>query len=365
MKKSQIIFFVSLIFTILLLTHIVVYKGLIFIFPISSQSLLIILKILTVVLSLSFVGSLLLSSRYSNFFTKIFYPSMATWLGFLLYLFLVSIILGLLSIFRIHVLVFDEILFGLAILIAIYGFVHEKKIYMVTTKIELPNLPEFWKDKKIIFVSDLHLGHIHGRKFAQKVADKIHGLNPDLLLIGGDLYDGVVVDKQRIIEPLKKLNPSLGIYFVTGNHDGFTTEDTDQDVLTISQSGIKVLQNEIININGLQIIGVNYRDTANRQNFTEILNGININPKQPSILLKHVPDNVDIGAEKGISLMLCGHTHRAQVWPFQFIPRLVYKHFDYGLKESGQMKVFTSSGVGTWGPPFRVGTNSEIVTIVF
>jgi predicted MPP superfamily phosphohydrolase len=362
MRRSSIIFFVSIIAGILLLVHFVVYAGLILIFPMGSTMVLI-LKILALVLPLSFIGSLLLSSRYNNFFTRIFYPSLATWLGFLLYLFLASSLLGIIAIFVVPSTTFGEILFGLALLTSVYGFIHEKQIQIVSVNVGLKNLPEAWKDKKIVFVSDLHLGHIHSRGFAQKVAAKISTLNPDLVLIGGDLYDGVKVDKSQIIEPLKNLNPKLGIYFVTGNHDGFTAEDTTQDVSAVNQAGIKVLQNELVEIEGLQIAGVNYRDTADRQKFGDVLNRIQLDPNKLSILLKHVPDNVDLASEKGFSLMLCGHTHRAQVWPFQFIPRRIYKNFDYGLNSSGAMKVFTSSGVGTWGPPFRVGTNSEIIII--
>jgi len=87
---------------------------------------------------------------------------------------------------------------------------------------------------------------------------------------------------------------------------------------------------------------------------------MNLDRNKPSVLLKHAPSDVDVAWEAGVSLMLCGHTHHAQVFPLRFIARMIFRGFDYGLKQSGKMRVYTSSGAGTWGPPFRVGTHSEI-----
>jgi predicted MPP superfamily phosphohydrolase len=363
MKKSQIAIFVSVALTILLLAHAVVYEALLVVFSVNSNLALVILKVLVVGLPVVFISTVFLVSRFNNFFTRTFYPLIASWMGFLLYFFLVSCVLGFVSFFTENLHILGQILFSLAVLIGIYGVIHEKQTKIVQVEIKLPKLPAFWQGKKILFVSDLHLGQIHGQKFTEKVARKIKAINPDIIFIGGDLYDGVSVDRRKIIEPLNQLKPALGMYFVTGNHDGFTEEGTEQDIQAINQTEIKVLRNEMVNIHDLQIIGVNYRDTTDRRKLSEILDSLNIDPQKSSILLKHVPDHIDVVTEKGISLVLCGHTHRAQLWPLRFIPKLIYRNFDYGLKSSGNTQVHTSSGVGTWGPPLRVGTNSEILVI--
>jgi hypothetical protein len=91
--------------------------------------------------------------------------------------------------------------------------------------------------------------------------------------------------------------------------------------------------------------------------------GIDVN--RPSVLLKHIPDHLSAVEKAGVSLQLSGHTHLAQVWPLMYITRKVFKGYDYGLKKIGKMQIYTSCGVGTWGPPLRVFTKSEIVKIIF
>ena len=125
-----------------------------------------------------------------------------------------------------------------------------------------------------------------------------------------------------------------------------------------------VLNNEKKEINGMQIVGVDYRDSLNRTKLEEMLKNL-IDKNKPSVLLKHAPFDLDITEKAGVNMELSGHTHRTQMWPLNFITQLVYKGYDYGLKSFGNMSVYTSDGVGTWGPPVRVGTNAEIVSIEF
>ena len=89
--------------------------------------------------------------------------------------------------------------------------------------------------------------------------------------------------------------------------------------------------------------------------------GLKINPNQPSILLKHSPDNLDVALANNISLMISGHTHLGQMWPYRLISDIVYKGYDYGLKNFGKMLEYTSTGTGTWGPPMRFLADPEIV----
>jgi predicted MPP superfamily phosphohydrolase len=128
---------------------------------------------------------------------------------------------------------------------------------------------------------------------------------------------------------------------------------------------MRVLYNEKVDLDGLQIIGVDYRDARRESDFKKILEKMNIDRTKPSILLKHVPTHLHVSKEQGISLQLSGHTHRGQVFLFRFITSLVYQGYDYGLKRFGGLQVYTSSGAGTWGPPMRLDTKPEIVVIEF
>jgi predicted MPP superfamily phosphohydrolase len=207
------------------------------------------------------------------------------------------------------------------------------------------------------------LGHVSGKPYAQKISKLVSDLKPDMVFIGGDLFDGAKMDEVDVISPLSKIKPVQGMYFVTGNHDGFYDSSEFKNLQVVTNAGIRVLNNEVVNVEGLQIVGVDYRQTTDPVRFAEILRNLNIVPNLPSILLKHVPTYIEVAESAKISLQISGHTHRVQVWPLSYIGTKIFKGFDYGLKNSGNTQIYTSSGTGTWGPPYRVGTNCEIVVI--
>jgi predicted MPP superfamily phosphohydrolase len=350
------------------LAHLDIYHAVVDIFGIPAQYFPA-LQILIALLWVSLIASSLLSAKYNNIFTRVFFQIAAVWLGFLLYFFLASCLYALI------ILVFGmehahgdlqpygAALFAIATLVTIYGFYHGQNIKIKKLELSLKNLPTPWQNKNIVFISDLHLGHVLAEHFAEKVTRKINSLNPDLILIGGDLYDGLKVDPLKIIEPLKNLKSTHGTYFITGNHDGFSEIATEQDLTAVKETGIITLDNELVNLGGLQLIGVDYRQTTTVPGLTEVLQRLNIEKEVPSIMMKHVPSLVEVAEKFGISLLLCGHTHRAQAWPLSYIPGLIYKKYAYGINKLNEMQVYTSSGVGTYGPPMRVGTDSEIVLI--
>lgn len=366
MKKSHIIIFVSIILIIQFLTHFVVYQGIVISLNNFSHTSLNILGVVFVLLSIAFVVGVFITAKYNNIFTRVYYKFFAIWQGFLLYFFIassiyiVSISLGIMvSNYT------NTILLCGALFVGIYGVINARKTVVKKVQVPIKNLPEVWKNKKVVWISDLHLGQINAINFAKKVVDMVNSQDPDIVFIGGDLYDGVKVDTEKIIEPLRELKTTGGVYFITGNHDGFTEISTNQDIHAIEKIGIKILRNKIVIIDGVQIVGVDYRSTIKSEDLMDVLRQLNIDSSKPSILLKHVPDHVNIASLASIDFMISGHTHRAQMWPLSYLPKLIYKGFDYGLKVYENMQVYTSSGVGTWGPPLRVGSKSEIVLINF
>jgi predicted MPP superfamily phosphohydrolase len=126
-----------------------------------------------------------------------------------------------------------------------------------------------------------------------------------------------------------------------------------------------VLNNEKVSIDGLQIVGVHDAEAENPTELRSILHQVQIDRLHPSILLAHRPVNLLVAEEEGISLQLSDHTHSGQIWPWNLLVSRIYGPFAYGLSQLGKMLVYTSSGAGTWGPPLRVGTRSEIVLIQF
>jgi predicted MPP superfamily phosphohydrolase len=166
-----------------------------------------------------------------------------------------------------------------------------------------------------------------------------------------------------VIKPFSRISVPYGIYFITGNHEEFY--DNTPYLQAVRRAGIHVLDNEKVELDGLQIIGVDYRDSRREEQFRAILEEMNLDPQKPSILLKHAPLHLQVAREHRISFQLSGHTHQGQVFLLRFITSMAYQGYDYGLNCFGDLLVYTSSGAGTWGPPMRLDTKPEIVVITF
>ena len=155
----------------------------------------------------------------------------------------------------------------------------------------------------------------------------------------------------------------MGSFFVTGNHDEFS--DSAKIMNALRNVGVCVLDNEKVTVHGIQIVGVQDGAARDDREFREILVRSRIDRSCASILLNHQPSHLSIPKDAGISLQLSGHTHRGQSFPFTWFTKRIFRQFTYGLHRFGELMVYTSSGIGTWGPPMRVGTYPEIVVITF
>jgi predicted MPP superfamily phosphohydrolase len=253
--------------------------------------------------------------------------------------------------------------FGLALAAAVYGSVNASRIRTSRYKVALRNLPDEWKGKTGVMVSDVHLGNVRNVGFSQRVAAKVKALNPDVLFISGDMFDGALVDLEACAAPWGAINAPLGSFFVTGNHDEFA--DSAKILEALRKVGIRVLDNERVTVDGLQIVGVHDGVARDDREFRAVLAQSHIDRNRPSILLNHQPSHLSIPDEFGVSLQLSGHTHNGQFWPWSLLVARIFGRFAYGLNRFGGLQVITSSGVGTWGPPMRVATRSEIVVIEF
>jgi predicted MPP superfamily phosphohydrolase len=310
----------------------------------------------------SFIIATVLGMYYYDSFTRWYYTLSAVYMGLFFYVLLACVgyviacaFFGVLASYTLGI-----VFLVCACITALYGVFNARYIEIKHINMHLPVLPDIWKGKKIVWISDLHVGQLLGSDFVQKIVQKIHTLSPDIIFIGGDLYDGTKApDVKKIIQPLSQLSAPLGTYFITGNHEEFGDNGVFLDA--VRGVGITTLIDEMIEIDGLQIIGVDYVHSSHREDFRNILSSFSIDTQKPSLLLKHEPRDLDIGHSAGISLQISGHTHQAQLWPLGYIADWMYKGCAYGLHKVGNMQVYTSSGVGTWGPPLRVGSDSEIV----
>jgi len=326
-------------------------------------------KIATVVLAFSFLLASLLSFRYWNAFTRTFYRLAAAWLGVANFLFFASI--GVWMTAEITALggfagrdkTMVAAWFGVAIAAALWGMINASLTRVSRITVRLPNLPEAWRGRKAAMISDLHLGHVRGAEFARNLVATIRQLRPEIVFLAGDLYDGAFADLDELAGPLRSLNAPLGNYFVAGNHEEM--HNHDGHLRAVENAGLRLLNNEKIIVDGLQIVGVHHYDAARPERLSKVLERASIDRALPSVLLVHAPDQLAVAEQAGISLQLSGHTHRGQFFPWTWFTGLIYKQFVYGLQKFGDMLVYTSSGAGTWGPPLRVGSRPEIVLIQF
>ena len=367
--RTRIAVFVGVVQFVLFLTHWFIYDTWTTFHPQADPPGISGLQIAVALLSISFVAASLLAFRTYNPFARIFYKIAAGWLGTVNFLFLAAsacwVIFAVASYSGLHVQqpAVATLFFSLAILASVYGIVNARWVREKRIKVSLPNLPASWRGRVAALISDLHLGHVNGGAFLRRIVARLARLKPDVVFITGDLYDGTKVDPTELARALKACSPPWGAYFVTGNHEEF--HDSSDYLKAVRSSGVRVLANEKVTLDGLQIVGVNHRETTNPERFRTALQCADIDRDKPSILLSHSPHGLGIAETAGISLQLSGHTHGGQILPFTWFTRRIFGAFTYGLKRFGDMLVYTTFGVGTWGPPMRVGTHPEIVLIEF
>ena len=361
---QKLIIFVLVTICVYIAANVLVFRAIISAFYVQNAYQKLIIEYIFVCLSGGFIVMLFVEKKISHILVRVLYTMTAVWTGIFVYLFFATLLFYISKRLFYDPRVFGVFFFFIAIGLGIYGVVHAKRIFIKKIQVALPNIPEIWKGRTAVWVSDVHLGSIYQVNFAKKVTHIINSLSPDIIFIGGDLYDGTrASDLYKISEPLRGLTSKFGTLYITGNHEEFGNSGPFLD--TVNKLGIKILQDELIEIDGLQIIGVDYANSAQKENFKSVLESLHINLNKPSVLLKHEPRDLDIAEGAGISLQISGHTHNGQQWPFNYLANYVYKGYAYGLNKHGTLNVLVSSGVGGWGPPVRVGTDSEIVHITF
>jgi predicted MPP superfamily phosphohydrolase len=369
MVRKRLIGFIAMIQSVLFLTHFLLYETWTFSPAGSDTHGALWIKPVLGFLSVSFVAASLLAFRYTNAALRALYRVAAVWVGLLTFLVIAAvsswIIFGVARFagldVNFHRIV--ELLFGTAVVAGLYGVFNAGWTRITRTTVRLANLPAAWHGRRAALISDVHLGHVRNGRFLRRLVAKILKEEPDAIFIAGDLYDGTAIDAGRAAAPLNQLAAPQGVYFVAGNHEQF--RDDGKYLGAIAAAGVRVLSNEKVEVDGLQIVGVPYRNAAQDSDFAAVLRGVGLDRDRASILLTHAPDRPDIAEAAGISLQLSGHTHLGQFIPWSWMARRIYRQFVYGLSRIGKMQVFTSSGAGTWGPPLRLGSNPEIVMLQF
>ena len=261
--------------------------------------------------------------------------------------------------------------------VIVYGIFHARSIKTVNYSITLRESSadiQTASSMRIVLISDLHIGSLIGEPWIGRIVDTVNKAQPDMVCIAGDIFDGnldSIRNLPGIISRLQSFNAPLGVYAVLGNHDidrmsinGTTTERIEE---ILKAAGIVLLKDDVREIReNLYIAG--RKDarpigmSADRLSAGELCAGLN----GTVIMLDHQPTEFAQIEQAGVDLLFCGHTHKGQVFPSTLITRSIFKNAGstyYGYWHGRTMQAVVTSGAGIWGPPLRIGTNSEIAVI--
>ena len=230
-------------------------------------------------------------------------------------------------------------------------------------EVRLAGLPAERDGTVLIEISDIHLGTLIGERWMARLVDRVNAMKPDLVVVDGDLLDGNVGEVEPLLPVLKRLRAPLGVWAVTGNHEWYA--GIDRSVQLLEDAGYTVLRDRWAEAApGLVLAGVD--DLTARRQFGQVDRPVEKalagRPAGATVLLSHSPLKADAAATSGAGLMLSGHTHDGQIWPFGYLVRFAYPLLGGRYEVSG-MSVIVCRGTGTWGPRMRLWLPSEIVRI--
>ncbi|MFP8962132.1 metallophosphoesterase [Streptomyces nanhaiensis] len=240
-----------------------------------------------------------------------------------------------------------------------YGVLRGPKLKRVT--VPLAKLPRAAHGYRIAVVSDIHLGPVLGRAHTERIVDTINRADADMVAVVGDLVDGTVAELGSAAEPLARLRSRDGSYFVTGNHEYFG--DAAEWIDHVRELGLEPLENARRELRHFDLAGVN--DLAGEEegqgpDFERALG--DRDTSRAVVLMAHQPVMIHDAVDHGVDLQLSGHTHGGQMWPGNHLAGLVNPTLA-GLERYGDTQLYVSRGAGAWGPPVRVGAESDITVV--
>ncbi len=311
---------------------------------------------------------IIMKSNYTGVLSGVLSNVSNITLGAMLILVTVLLVMEVVQVFaHFRPLVFGVVAVSLTAVLTIYSLVNAQWMRVYRQDVELPNLEQ---PLRIAHVTDIHLGHYWGEGALARMAYLIEREGVDAVVITGDMFDGRANLNPKALEPLRRI--TAPIYFVEGNHDGYTGVYEIKALLV--DRDIHVLSNEVLNFKGLQIVGLDYlipdeqsRDTfhgsKNRRTMQGVLGRLPIDKSKAIILLHHNPVGANYAAQSGVNLYLAGHTHGGQIFPVTLIAELMFEYNRGLYRYDDNMQIYVSQGVGTFGPPMRLGTHSEITIL--
>jgi predicted MPP superfamily phosphohydrolase len=318
----------------------------------------------------AFVIAMLGRNTFPLDIQKFLYFPGTCWLGAMLYLFifflLTDLIYGLGRLFRLfkksnsfwkiqtlsgYVIVFVLIIYGY------YNFTHPK---ISEQEIVIHKKAGNYKELKIVGLSDLHLGINIDKNYLKHFVQLVNAQNPDMIIIAGDIVDNNALPlmQEKMWEEFEQMRAPLGIYACLGNHEYLSGIELSMNFLQKTNIRFLIDSTTLID-NSFWLIGQDdLQGNHNRKSLSDLV--AKTDTVLPLFLLDHEPVNLSEAEQNGIDLQFSGHTHLGQIWPFSLLVEKMYETA-YGYNRKGNTQYYITSGIGLWGPPLRIGTNSEIV----
>ena len=254
---------------------------------------------------------------------------------------------------------------GLILVIALGGYLNALRPRIHALSVTIPKPSGAIKGLRIAVASDIHLGTIIRNSRLSRIVEMINDLNPDIVLLPGDLVDESVPaeEEEKMTATLASIRAPLGVYAVSGNHEYYGGIAKNREY--VKRAGVRLLEDEAVIIADAFVVAGRVDPTAARfgqarKSLAAILGGVD--RRRPILLLDHQPFRLGEAESNGVDLQVSGHTHAGQLFPLNLINKGIYEQ-NWGYWRRGATQYYVSCGVGTWGPPIRTGSRPEIVLI--
>jgi predicted MPP superfamily phosphohydrolase len=374
--------FLVTVIGILGLIHWFLYARLVSAFDITAPALLWLLRFLIVFLAVSYILARMWEKTLPEPIVHILHWISSVWLGLMWELLWLTLLFFIIKVIMLATGFWGKLDPATIILLGRYSAITVISVAVllcswairnafgpanvVEVKVPVKNVTPELKKLRIVLASDIHAGVIVGPNEVRRMARQVESLKPDLILLPGDLVDRSADDIMHLVDAFKEFKAPLGVYGTTGNHEYYA--GLDGALAFCKAAGIRMLMNEkVVLPNGLIIAGIEDRTAItmhrHRPSIEEFL--ADVPPDRPLILMDHQPETHEALAagNAGADLMLSGHTHGGQLFPFTLLTRATYRfhHGYYSLNGKGH--IIISDGIGHWGPPMRLDAPPEVVLI--
>ena len=347
--------------------HAVFYRRLSISFPLKGW-MAVGVTLFLILMVLSPMISRVLESRGNDPTARLIAHAGYVWMGFIFYAFLGSLCLYLMdAAFWIAGLVYSKMpvishrvqmtgLLGLIAAVMMYGFYEANALKVERITISTAKLPSHVDSIRIVQISDIHLGIINRDRMVNRIMEMVEAEKPDMFVCTGDLVDGSLVNLMRLGDRMQAVDPSFGKFAITGNHEYYV--GLDHSIEFIRHAGFTLLQQEIRTVqNAVNVVGVDDGGRYQKVDASKILR--KIDNDLFTVYLVHRPD-ISPAVQGLYDLQLSGHTHKGQLFPFNYIVGLQFPLLNGFHEMMGNSKLYVSRGTGTWGPPMRVLSRPEI-----